>query len=129
MKRKYHVVMLLFAVPLFCACSDDVSEEVKLSELKKLVKEWVEDTDSFVKAKGVALLDLTARNGEKEDGSEDGRNLYSAKYTLEVAGVPFFVTKSLEKAMEENGVILFSSPVRMPRSPGKNKNSFPFGAV
>ncbi len=118
-KKYYNIVMLLLAAPLFCACSDDTPEEVKPPEPDKPAKEWVEDTDPFVKSKGVALLDLNARNGDKEDGSENSRNLYSAEYILEVAGVPCFTTKSLEKAMEDGNMILFSSPVKNTTFTGK----------
>ncbi len=73
---------------------------------------WEPDGDAFHPVKGVALLDLTTRNGEQEDGSENSRHLYSAEHMLEVAGMPFFTTKNLLKAMDESSLILCSSPIK-----------------
>ena len=42
----------------------------------------------------------------------DGRNLYSAGYILEVAGIPYSTTQSIEEALDGSGMILFSSPVK-----------------
>ncbi len=73
--------------------------------------DWTAETDAFTPSLGVALLDLTTRNGETEDSS-DGRNLYSATYMLQVAGVPYFTTADLDSAMTYGKMILFSSPVK-----------------
>lgn len=45
----------------------------------------------------------------------DGRNLYSAGYILEVAGIPYSTTQSIEEALDGSGMILFSSPVKKTR--------------
>lgn len=103
-------VTLLFINSFFYACSD--SEQTEIIPPAPEERQWSDEPDAFTKTKGVALLDLTVRNGEKEDGSEDGRNLYSAKYMLEVAGVPCFKTENLDRAMNEGSMILFSSSIK-----------------
>lgn len=60
--------------------------------------------------KTVTLLDITQRNGEDENGSS-GRNVYSARYMLELAGFPFAVTASLDSALSVSDALLISSPV------------------
>ncbi len=53
----------------------------------------------------VAILDLTARNAEANDGE-----LYSTKHVLKVAGLPFVVTTDVNVA-KQYGVIIASSKV------------------
>lgn len=114
MKKRYSCfVKLIFCTLFFCACSGENPEEEIPPPIPEEPKtEWTHDTDPFTRVKGVALLDLTTRNKETEDGSEDGRNLYSAGYMLEVAGVPCFRTANIKEALDKSGMILFSSPVR-----------------
>lgn len=73
---------------------------------------WTESPYAFAPVQGIALLDLTARNGEKEDAGDYSRNLYSAQYILEVAGVPYFTTADLDQALQESRMLLFSSAVK-----------------
>lgn len=58
--------------------------------------------------KPVVILDLTARNGESEPSN---RNLYSSEYMLELAGLPYVVTASLDEALASSSMLLLSSPV------------------
>ncbi|MCM1355607.1 MAG: hypothetical protein NC212_04275 [Staphylococcus sp.] len=64
-------------------------------------------TDLPAAEKPVAILDLTGRNKERESST---RNLYSSEYMLEVAGLPFFTTSSLDEAVTGSSMILLSSP-------------------
>jgi len=54
---------------------------------------------------GIALLDLTQRNGESTDG-----NRFSAEHALKVAGIPYFVTDSVNLALRSS-LILCSSNI------------------
>ena len=111
---KYNcLAKLILCTLLFCACSDSDPIEEEIPPVPEEPKiEWTHDADPFVRVKGVALLDLTSRNGEMEDSSTDGRNFYSAGYILEVAGIPYSTTQSIEEALDGSGMILFSSPVK-----------------
>lgn len=61
-------------------------------------------TDSTsIKKRTIAILDLTARNMEANDGE-----LFSAKHILKVAGLPFIVTTSVNTAMKY-GIVIPSS--------------------
>ncbi|MCH5247186.1 MAG: hypothetical protein J1E99_03415 [Muribaculaceae bacterium] len=55
--------------------------------------------------KGVAVW-----NNELDE--MNNRNVYSAEYICEIAGVPYFTTTSVEEATNNANVILISSPVR-----------------
>lgn len=107
--------ILHFTALIICAlltgCKEPITPVVP-PEPEKPTTDWIQDKDSSEKIEGIALLDLTTRNGEVESGSDNGRNLYSAEYILEIAGAPFFTTKDLNKALSESKMILFSSPVR-----------------
>lgn len=54
------------------------------------------------------VLDVTTANGEDESST---RNLYSAQYILEVAGMPYFTTSDLAEATSGASLILISSPI------------------
>lgn len=56
-----------------------------------------------IKKRTIAILDLTARNMETNDGE-----LFSAKHILKVAGLPYIVTTSVNTAMQY-GVMIPSS--------------------
>jgi hypothetical protein len=53
-----------------------------------------------IKKRSIAVLDLTARNSESNDGE-----LYSIKHILEVAGLPFIVTTNVNTAIKYGTVI------------------------
>lgn len=120
MKMKYYFLSLLIGLCTF-ACQDKENPEpdpvipdppVPVEPVEPVEPEWFLETDSMVPAKGVALLDMAARNQDNENGSENGRNVYSADYMLELAGVPFFTTTDLAEAMSQSSMILFSSPLK-----------------
>lgn len=94
-------------LPLFLACYSCQDKEVEEVEPVQPV-EPAPEPDTFTAARPVALLDLTARNGEQEAAE---RHLYSADYLLEISGVPYFTTDNLERATAGSDIILFSSPV------------------
>lgn len=62
----------------------------------------------FNPLKNVLLLDLSKRNG---DATDINRDLYSAKYILDVSGVPFIVSDEIEENLDVSSMILFSSPL------------------
>ena len=57
----------------------------------------------------VCVLDITNRISELEASS---RNVYSAEYMVELAGLPYFTTTSLSDAMQKSTMILLSSEVK-----------------
>ena len=59
--------------------------------------------------KRVALLDISAANNEDEAAR---RNVYSADYMLELAGVPYLTTSSLSDALNRADMIIISSEVK-----------------
>lgn len=60
----------------------------------------------------VALLDMTVMNNESETSSDFSRSLYSAKYMMDIAGMPYFITQSLDSALSFSDMILLSSGVK-----------------
>ncbi len=60
-------------------------------------------------ARRACLLDITPRIAEIEASN---RNVYSADYMLEVAGLPYFTTQSLQQALSESSLIVLSSEVK-----------------
>lgn len=113
----YLLAIITFSMSvIWASCGDsnqEISETPELPEEPEQPEEqWELSTDKFVPFKEVALLDLTQRNQEAEDGSENGRNLYSAQHLLDVAGMPFFTTQNLTEALQKADMMLFSSPVK-----------------
>ena len=64
--------------------------------------------DSATLIKPAALLDVTDRNKESEALT---RNVASAEYMLEIAGIPSFTTTSCADAVANSSLILISSPI------------------
>lgn len=57
---------------------------------------------------GIAVLDISGRNGENDTSGDWSRGLYSATYMCDIAGYDYKVTSDLSEAMEED-LILFST--------------------
>lgn len=62
--------------------------------------------EGAVRLKPAAILDLTAAVGENESAV---RNRYSCEYMLNVAGIPYFVTTSLEEAVGGSSLMVLTS--------------------
>lgn len=107
--KKISYLLLLIGL-LNSACSESTTEEIIPTE-PDTETEPTPSTDVFVPGKYCVLLDITQRNGDDENGSEAGRNLYSAKYILELAGIPFKTVTNFSEALENGSMILFSSPI------------------
>ncbi len=113
MIQKKHLLFTALCSLAFVACGkDSANEDGGTTPPMQPEAEWNVDNDPFVEVEGVALLDLTVRNGEDEESKDTGRNLYSAEYMLEVAGMPFFTTRDMDKALEESSMILCSSAIK-----------------
>ena len=54
-------------------------------------------TDEFVPLKGCVILNTVQHSGELENSSDTGRNLYSAEYIMDVAGVPYSVVSNFQE--------------------------------
>lgn len=59
--------------------------------------------------RGAAILDVSSRNEENET---EERNVYSAWYMLNLAGMPFFVTADIDNALTDTRLLLVSSVVK-----------------
>lgn len=60
----------------------------------------------------VALLDMTVINNESETTSDFSRSVYSAKYMMDITGLPYFITQNLDSALQFSKMILLSSGVK-----------------
>ena len=81
---------------------------VKITDITTAIGDYI-NTSSTLKAQKVCLLDITSRTSEIELSN---RNVYSAEYMLEVAGISSFTTQSLQEALEKSTMILISSEVK-----------------
>lgn len=68
--------------------------------------------DVFTPHAQCVVLDITRRSGDTESSSETGRNLYSAEYIVEVAGLPTSTTTDLSTALKKACMIILSSPIK-----------------
>ncbi len=98
---------LLFIVlsVLFTACQKD---KVDKPDEEEPPQEEEPVTFTFTPSKKAALFDMTMRYGDPGDRLE--KHLYSARYMLDIAGMPYIETQTLSKAME-GSLILLSSPI------------------
>ena len=104
---KYMIFILLLVLSVSCSKS---TVDPELPDVEKPVPQ--PETDEFVPLKGCVVLDIVQRSGELENSSDTGRNLYSAEYIMDVAGVPYSVASSLQEAMDKGVIILLSSGVK-----------------
>ena len=81
---------------------------LKITDITKAIDEYI-NTPITQKTPKVCLLDITKKISEIELSN---RNVYSAEYMLEVAGISSFTTQSLEEALEKSTMILISSEVK-----------------
>ncbi len=81
---------------------------LKITDITKAIDEYI-NTPITQKTPKVCLLDITKRISEIELSN---RNVYSAEYMLEVAGISSFTTQSLQEALEKSTMILISSEVK-----------------
>lgn len=112
---RYWIYVCVLMVSLFWSGCQDSSVEKEIPEFPPTEEEppVVEpEIEEFVSGKQCVLLDVTRRNGDDEEGGETGRNLYSAGYMLEVAGIPHIMLTDFPKALEKGNMIVFSSPIK-----------------
>lgn len=57
---------------------------------------------------GIAILDVSAANGESETSGDWSRQLYSAEYLCQIAGYPYFVTADVDSAARADMIIVSS---------------------
>ena len=58
--------------------------------------------DGISSRKRAAILDLNSATGENES---EKRHLYSCEYMLQIAGLPYFVTTSLDEAISNSSLL------------------------
>lgn len=112
MKKQLLYIFCLFIACIQIACHEDDSNDGITEPELPIDEQWTYDPDTLRKIGGIVLLDLTKRNGEIENGTDNGRNVYSANHILEVAGMPFCTTDALAEAMTKANMMLFSSSVK-----------------
>ena len=119
MKRiQRNVVLLMLLATVFSVAKGQVRGDidddgkVTVSDITALINEYLSGTgepQTLKPCRRMALLDMTNLNKEDETSK---RNVYSADYMLEVAGVPNFRTQYLGEATEGADMILLSSEVK-----------------
>ena len=62
--------------------------------------------------KTCVILDLTANNQYDEQSGEHSRNVYSATYMAEIAGIPYSITSNVQEAISKASIILLASPIK-----------------
>lgn len=107
--RLFYNSILWFCV-LVCVSCHEKNEEIIFPPEPEPEEEpeIVVDSDFTENERYLTLWDITKRVPENEDTE---RNLYSAEYMLEVAGVSYSVTDSWNEELENSSLILLSSPV------------------
>ena len=89
----------------------DGDGKVTVADITDLISTYLEQQEAALhpqRQPRAVLLDVTFGARENELST---RNVYSADYMLELAGVPFVTTASLTDAIETGGVIVLSSEV------------------
>ncbi len=81
---------------------------IKITDITGAIDDYL-NTSVAQKERKVCLLDITPKTSEIE---KSNRNVYSAEYMLEVAGISSFTTQSLQEALERSCLIIISSEVR-----------------
>lgn len=80
---------------------------LRINDIVKAIDSYI-NVSSTEKEKRVCLLNTCSRNSEIESST---RNVYSAEYLLEVAGLSYFTSESLQEAMDSSSMIVVSSEV------------------
>ena len=106
MKSTISLIVLYGFMFIAASCSNEVHTPAPDPE-PELPEPSLPITEFKSMAQAV-LLDLT----EREDPTDNARQLYSARHILEVSGVPYLETRDVEVALEAS-LILISSPINV----------------
>ena len=68
--------------------------------------------DNLVAQKRCVLLDLTQQNAHNEEAGEHSRNVYSAQYLINLAGIPYMTTTNIVDAIAHANMIVCASPFK-----------------
>lgn len=68
--------------------------------------------DDVVAQKRCVLLDLTQQNAHNEESGEHSRNVYSAQYLLNLAGIPYTIATNVQDAIAQADMIVCASPFK-----------------
>lgn len=68
--------------------------------------------DDLVAQKRCVLLDLTQQNAHNEEAGEHSRNVYSAQYLINLAGIPYMTTTNIVDAIAHANMIVCASPFK-----------------
>jgi hypothetical protein len=68
--------------------------------------------DDLVAQKRCVLLDLSQQNAHNEETGEHSRNVYSAQYLINLAGIPYMTTTNIVDAIAHASMIVCASPFK-----------------
>lgn len=69
-------------------------------------------TNDVVAQKHCVLLDLSQQNAHNEEEGEHSRNVYSAQYLINLAGMPYAVATNVTEAIAQANMIVCASPFK-----------------
>ena len=69
-------------------------------------------TNDVVAQKHCVLLDLSQQNAHNEEEGEHSRNVYSAQYLINLAGIPYAVATNVTEAIAQANMIVCASPFK-----------------
>lgn len=68
--------------------------------------------DDLVAQKRCVLLNLSQQNAHNEETGEHSRNVYSAQYLINLAGIPYMTTTNIVDAIAHASMIVCASPFK-----------------
>ena len=82
-----------------------------VNEDEKDTTEYI-SLDDVVAQKQCVLLDLTQQNAHDEESGEHSRNVYSAQYLMNLAGIPYTMATNVQEAIAKANMIVCASPFK-----------------
>ena len=82
-----------------------------VNEDEKDTTEYI-SLDDVVAQKQCVLLDLTQQNAQDEESGEHSRNVYSAQYLMNLAGIPYTIATNVQEAIAKANMIVCASPFK-----------------
>lgn len=82
-----------------------------VNEDEKDTTEYI-SLDDVVAQKQCVLLDLTQQNAHDEESGEHSRNVYSAQYLMNLAGIPYTIATNVQEAIAKANMIVCASPFK-----------------
>lgn len=92
-----------------------------VADIKRFAFDYINETatdttyismNDVVAHKRCILLDLSQQNAHNEEEGEHSRNVYSAQYLLNLAGMPYAIATNLTEALAQANMIVCASPFK-----------------